>query len=91
MSLNLSCPDILRPDLCIFLDLTPKESMERIARGRTTREIFETEEQLTRIRESFRSVFDRLVPMGENIAVLHASGAPEEIAGHIREEVAKIL
>lgn len=91
MSLNLSCPDILRPDLCIFLDLTPKESMERIARGRTTREIFETEEQLTRIRESFRSVFDRLVPLGENIAILHASGTPEEIAGLIREEVAKIL
>ena len=62
MSLNLSCPDILRPDLCIFLDLSPKESMERIARGRTTREIFETEDQLTRIRESFRSVFDRLIP-----------------------------
>lgn len=91
LSLNLGCPDILRPDLCVFLDLLPEESMERIRRGRNTREIFETEEQLTRIRESFRSVFDRLVPLGDRIVVIHASGTPEEIADRIWEEVGKIL
>ena len=37
--MNLNCPEIRRPDLCIFLDLTPEQSMERIGKGRVTTEI----------------------------------------------------
>ena len=56
-SLNLDCPEIRRPDLCIFLDLKPEESLERISKGREKLEIFENLETLTRVRESFFGVF----------------------------------
>ncbi|MBQ7392281.1 MAG: dTMP kinase, partial [Clostridia bacterium] len=29
-NMNLNCPEIMRPDVCIFLDLTPEQSMARI-------------------------------------------------------------
>ena len=42
--LNLENKDIRTPDLCIFLDLTPEQSLQRInARRDTPHEIYETE------------------------------------------------
>ena len=79
-SLNLDCPEIRRPDLCIFLDLTPEQSLERISRGRDKLEIFENLETLTRVRESFFSVFTDL---DDNIAIIDAYRSPEEIAEDI--------
>ena len=81
-SLNIDCPEIRRPDLCIFLDLTPEQSLERISRGRETLEIFENLETLTRVRESFSHVFDDL---DDNVAVINAYRSPEEIAEDIFE------
>ena len=40
-SMNLNCPEIRTPDACIFLDLTPEESLERISNSRATTEIYE--------------------------------------------------
>ena len=93
VQLNLGCPDIRCPDLCIFLDLTPEESMERILGNRTSLEIFETKEQLARIRGSFFEVFDRLRASGRNerIAVVSAAGTPEEVAARIAAAVEEIL
>ena len=68
-SMNLDCPDIRRPDICIFLDLTPEESLARIGRGRVTTEIYETEERLTRVRNQFFRVLDSLKDT-ENICVV---------------------
>ena len=45
--MNLNCPEIRTPDVCIFLDLTPEQSMARIEGGRVTKEIYETKEKLT--------------------------------------------
>ena len=81
-SLNLDCPEIRRPDLCIFLDLKPEESLERISKGREKLEIFENLETLTRVRESFFGVFSDL---DDNVAIIDAYRAPEEIAADIFE------
>ena len=86
-SLNIDCPEIRRPDLCIFLDLTPKESLERISKGRDKLEIFENLETLTRVRESFFNVFDDL---DDNIAIIDAYRSPEEIAQDIFELYKKL-
>lgn len=80
-SLNLNCPEIRKPDLCIFLDLTPEQSLQRITKGRDKLEIFENVETLTRVRERFFSVITDLVD--DNIAVLDAYRTPEEIADDI--------
>lgn len=71
-NMNLDCPEIRRPDLCIFLDLTPEESMARISRGRVTQEIYETRERLEAVRNRFLEVFDRL---GTRDAVITVNAA----------------
>ena len=81
-SLNLDCPEIRRPDLCIFLDLKSEESLERISKGREKLEIFENLETLTRVRESFFGVFSDL---DDNVAIIDAYRTPEEIATDIFE------
>ena len=79
-SLNLNCPDILHPDICIFLDLTPEQSLERISKGREKLEIFEKLATLTRVRECF---FGVITDLDDNIAVLDAYRSPEAIAEDI--------
>ena len=58
--MNLNCPEIRRPDLCVFLDLSPEESLRRITRDRTTTEIYEKKEILEAVRARFFSVFQEL-------------------------------
>ena len=85
-SMNLDCPEIRRPDLCIFLDLTPEQSMERISKGRVTTEIYETTEQLTRVRNQFLEVIDSLASR-DNIQVVNAARPIEDIQSDIRNIV----
>ena len=85
-SMNLDCPEIRRPDICIFLDLTPEQSMNRISKGRVTTEIYETVEQLTRVRDQFLSVIDSLSAR-DNIQVVNAARPIEEIQTDIRRIV----
>ena len=87
--MNLSCPEIRRPDLCIFLDLTPEESLARIDRGRATREIYETAEKLSAVREKFYRVFDELKDT-ECIRVVNAARSIDEIHSDIVSLVNKL-
>ena len=86
--LNLGCDDIRKPDLCVFLDLTPEKSMERINANRSAEEIeiYENIEYLTNIRKRFYHVIDMLKD-SENIAVISADGTVEEVAEKIEEKV----
>ncbi len=85
-AMNLECPEIRRPDLCIFLDLTPEQSMERISRGRVTQEIYENAERLERVRQTFYAVFKSLEKT-ENIAIINAYGTVERVHQAILERV----
>ena len=93
-ALNLNCPEIRKPDLCIFLDLPPEASMARITANRSAGEleIYETLDQLTRIRETFLSVFERLTGSAdeakrENVRFVDASGTIEEVAALVLKAV----
>ena len=77
-NMNLNCPEIMRPDVCIFLDLTPEQSMARINRGRATQEIYENEEKLTQVRNQFYRVFEQLRDR-DNIQIVDAYRSIEEI------------
>ena len=85
--MNLDCPAIRKPDLCIFLDLSPEESLRRISASRSGKEIYENVETLTRVRASFHRVLDDL-SLCENIVRIDASAMPEEISWQIRTAVA---
>ena len=81
-NMNLNCPEIMRPDVCIFLDLTPEQSMARINRGRATQEIYENEEKLTQVRNQFYRVFEQLRER-DNIQIVDAYRSVEEIHADI--------
>ena len=87
--MNLSCPEIRTPDVCFFLDLTPAQSMARINRGRLTQEIYENEEKLESVRQSFYRVFEEL--KGERIEIIDAYRSVEEIHGEILEKTLSLL
>ena len=82
-SLNLDNPMIRRPDLCVFLDLTPEKSLERIGNRGEKTEIYENYDYLTRTRTMFFDVFQRLRTKGENIAVIDASGSVGEVSDRV--------
>lgn len=87
--INLHCPEIRTPDACIFLDLTPEQSMARINGNRVTHEIYENTERLTKVRAQFYRVFEALKDT-DRIYIVNAAGSIEEIQGKIREIVSNI-
>jgi dTMP kinase len=88
-AMNINSPEIRRPDLCIYLDILPEESLERISRGRESLEIYENLEKLTAVRAKFLSVVEDLRRDGESIYVVNAARAAEDIAKEIFEIVKK--
>ncbi len=89
-AMNIGCPDIRKPDACIYLDLTPEESLARISKGREAVEIYENLEKLTEVRDSFFSVIEDLRTEGEKIFVVKANRSIEEISDEIFDIVSKI-
>lgn len=90
MDCNLKCPAILKPDLCVFLDLDPKICAERITSTRLTKDIFETEETIRQIRKRFSDVFGRLEKT-DNIVIVDTDRPCEEVADDILKAVNKIF
>jgi dTMP kinase len=86
--MNVGCPAIRRPDLCIFLDISPKEALARIGKRGEAKEIYEKEETLTLFRDTFLRVFDSL---GDNVAIIDASGEPDEVAARVLAAVEAIF
>ena len=87
--MNLDCPEIMKPDICIYLDLTPEQSLDRISRGRESVEIYENLETLCRVRSAFMRVFDDLRHR-DNIKIVNAYRSPEEIAKEIAGIIDKL-
>ena len=84
--INLECPDIEAPDVCVFLDLSPDEAIERISKNRETTEIYEKKEKLADVRQKYFKVFEKLKGR-DNIKVVDASGSPEEVAERIYKAI----
>jgi dTMP kinase len=76
--MNLDCPEIVRPDICIYLDLLPFQSLERISMGRDSVEIYENEETLGRVRDKFLAVIED-IGKRDNIKWIDAYRTPEEV------------
>ena len=88
--MNLNCPEIRRPDCCVFLDLTPEQSLARISAGRVSREIYEEESRLQAVRDKFYHVFE-LLRERDTICVIDASGSVDEVAARVSAAVEEVL
>lgn len=86
---NTTCPAILKPDVCVFLDLQPEICARRIASTRLSKDIFETEETIRRIRQRFADVFQRLGER-ENTVIVSTNRLGDEVAADIFNAVKKL-
>jgi len=86
--MNLNCPDIRHPDLCVFIDLDPEVCVERIAAGRTTTEIYEKKEILETFRRKYLEIFDLT---GDRIAVVDGGGTADEVADRVASAVDELF
>ena len=82
MSMNLDCPEIIRPDLCIFLDVDTESCDKRIEDNRFSREIYENKAEQEKIRKRFFFVFE-LLKNTENIKIVNASRAISLVSADI--------
>ncbi len=88
-AMNLRCPEIMHPDLCIYIDLLPKQSLERIAKGRDSVEIYENEQTLCAVRDKFLSVIRDLGEV-DNICIVDGYRTEEQVAEDILAIASKI-
>ena len=88
--INVDCPEIRKPDLCVFLDLDDEECIRRMERGRAYREIYENENALIAIRKRYYDIFHRLEGR-DNIVIVDAARAPETVAEDVFAAVKSIL
>ncbi len=91
MNINLGCKQILKPDLCVFLDVDPNTCKRRIDDVREKPELYEKDaNKMMQIRDKFMSVFDRLEAT-HNIAIIDANKSIDEIFNDAFSEIEKIL
>lgn len=73
----------LMPDLTIFLEVSPGACIERIAREREQRTIFEKKKKLKKAGEVYKTLTEKF----ENIKVINGERPVEEVAKEIKEVV----
>ncbi len=83
---NSMCADILRPDMNLFIDVSPEVSMQRITANRQGTELYETLENLTNVKAKYMEAFDKLRQQ-EHIVTVDGNGSPDAIAAAIWAEV----
>lgn len=89
LDMNINCPEIRKPDICIFLDLEPDKCIERISANRMVTEIYEEKGRLEKYRKRYFDIFEML-KFTDNIAVLDTDRSIESIADDIYDLVSKL-
>jgi dTMP kinase len=90
LEINKKCTQLLRPDLNVFIDILPEESMERINKNRTSVEMYETLDNLTKVRELYFNAFEKMKDV-EKVAVIKGKNTIEETQNSIRNLLAPYL
>ena len=88
--INVDCPEIRKPDLCVFLDLDDEACLRRMDAGRSFREIYENENTLLAVRKRYYDAFERLKGR-DNIVIVNADRTREEVAEDVFAAVRAIL
>lgn len=79
---NALSSEILRPDISIFIDTDPDTALERIAKNRFQRELFEEKSRLIQVRQRYMEAFDRLKDF-EKVTVTDGNRPADEVAQDI--------
>ncbi len=84
--LNSQCAELLRPDVNIFIDINPQKTLARIERERVSKEIYETRDTLSAVRENYFTAFARF-DIVERVEIVDGDRPPEQIAEEIWDRV----
>lgn len=83
---NSLCPQILKPDVHIFIDVPPEVCMQRINANRQGTELYENLDNLTRVRNKYMEAFDKLKG-SERILIIDGNRQPEVVAEDVWKQV----
>lgn len=88
IELNSACAALKRPDLNIFIDISPETAMKRINENRSPdqKELYETAEYLKTVRDRYIKAIDLLADC-ESIAVIDGNDTIENVHKKIMETV----
>ena len=82
MQANSLSASLLKPDLNIYIDITPEESIERLKKGRETIELYETLDNLKKVRDKYFEVM-KLLKGKEKVFVTNGNREPAAISNEI--------
>jgi dTMP kinase len=87
---NSLSADLLRPDLNIYIDISPEESMRRLNKGRDSIELYESIENLKNVKDKYFEAFE-ILRGRENVSVVNGNRPKKEISNEIWNEVSKLV
>jgi dTMP kinase len=87
---NSLSADLLRPDLNIYIDISPEESMKRLNKVRDSIELYESIENLKKVKEKYFEAFEMLREK-EKISIINGERPENEISNDIWKEVSKLV
>jgi dTMP kinase len=87
---NSMSAEILRPDINIFLDVSPEVCIQRLSKNRNMMELYETLENLRNVRAKYLESFEKL-KHEENIFIINGDHSPEIVSADIWKEMERIL
>jgi len=87
---NSLAAGLLRPDLNIYIDISPEISIERLNKGRTSIELYETLDNLRPVRNKYLELID-LLKDEEKVFIANGDQNPEGIANDIWSNISAML
>lgn len=88
--LNREADNILTPDCHIFIDISPEISMERMAKGRSHRDLYETKDRLAEVRNCYLSLIEKFRER-ENIIIINGNQPVNVISEEIWQKTAGLF
>lgn len=83
---NSVSANLLRPDINLFLDLSPERSIDRLNKGRAHLELYENLESMKVIYKNYLRAFEMMEDV-ERVESVDANQSPEQISACINEIV----
>jgi dTMP kinase len=87
---NSLSAELLRPDLSIFIDVSPEVSMQRLSEGRDMIQLYESLENLHNVRAKYMEAFDKL-KNEEKIYIIDGNRSFESIFDDVWNKVYPLL
>ncbi len=87
---NSICANLRRPDITFFIDISVKESLQRLNSGRTTLDKFENETRISEVRQNYFAAID-IVKSKENIVMIDGEKNQLEVLEVVWREIEEWL